>query len=67
MINSVSDDLKMGSPAELAAKAITGNDDAKSNTLLDVVISNMALRAPLSSEQLQFMWERIPIWLQRVC
>lgn len=51
VINSVSADLKIGRPAELAAKAITGNDDAKSNTLLDVVISNLALRAPLSSEQ----------------
>lgn len=64
MISRVSDDLKTGCPAELAAKAITGDDDddAKSNTLLGIVISNTSLRAPLSSEQLQFIWERIPIW-----
>lgn len=67
MINRVSDDLKMGCPAEFAANAITGDDDddAKSNTLLGIVISNTALRAPLSSKQLQFIGERIPIWLQR--
>lgn len=66
--NRVSDDLKMGCPAEFAVNAITGDDDdddVKSNTLLGIVISNKALRAPLSSKQLQFIWERIPIWLQR--
>lgn len=65
VINRVSDDLKTGCPAELAAKAITGDDDAKRNTLLGIVISNASLRAPLSSEQPQFIWERIPIWLQK--
>lgn len=61
VIKRVSDDLKMGHPAELAAKAITGDDDAKTNKLLGVIISNMATRAPLSFEQLQFTRERIPI------
>ena len=61
MIKRVSDDLKMRRPAGLAAKAIAGGDDTKSNTLRAIVISN----APLSSEQLQFMRERIPIWLQK--
>lgn len=65
MIKRVSDDLKMRRPAGLAAKAIAGGDDTKSNTLRAIVISNAALRAPLSSEQLQFMRERIPIWLQK--
>lgn len=51
----------MRRPAGLAAKAIAGGDDTKSNTLRAIVISN----APLSSEQLQFMRERIPIWLQK--
>lgn len=66
VINRVSDGLKTGRPAELAAKAVTGDDDdAKRNTLLGIIISNTSLRAPLGSEQLQFIWERIPIWLQR--
>lgn len=40
MINVVSDDLKMGRPAELETNAITRDGDAKSDTLLGGVISN---------------------------